>query len=51
MAEEAKPKAEAEVKKPSAKPASNINNDGLIKGQIVSEADYWAVINKNKAKK
>ena len=27
------------------------NKDGLVKGQVVEDNDYWAVINKQRAKK
>lgn len=27
------------------------NKDGLVKGQVVGDNDYWAIINKQRAKK
>lgn len=56
MAEEtkpqAKPEAKAEVKKPTAKKASNgLNKDGVPAGKPLSQDEYWALINKQKAKK
>jgi len=34
---------------PKAK-AKITNKDGLIKGQIVEEKDYWAIVNKSRKK-
>ena len=31
--------------------ATETNKDGLVKGSEVKEEDYWAIINKQKAKK
>ena len=38
-----------EKKAPEKK--SNINRDGVEKGKILSEDEYWELINKRKAKK
>lgn len=50
----AKAKPEIEIS-PVGTPAtgrqSPTNKDGLIKGQVVEDNDYWAIINKQRAKK
>lgn len=48
-------KTEEVVISPVGTPATGrqttLNKDGLVKGQVVSEKDYWSILNKQRAKK
>jgi len=49
---ESKPKAvPSAVGTPAKGRAKPINKDGLVKGQIVEDKDYWAIMSKQRANK
>jgi len=49
--EEVKPVVASPVGTPPKPRGPVKNKDGLVKGQVVEDNDYWAIVNKQRAKK